>query len=161
VVIADDYLDPRLKAINNSALLSGRPWLLVKLGETSTWIGPLFRPGITACWMCLSQRLHGNLKVRSHLRRSAVPYRSAPSARLPWSVAIAARLAAMEAAKAIVHEHGDQSDAQIVSIDLCSLKTDRHSVVRRPQCPCDRPGVAIEAGLFGRTAWHDVGRCNL
>ena len=49
MVVADDYLDPRLEAINRSSLENGSAWMLVRLAGTVPWIGPSFVPGKTGC----------------------------------------------------------------------------------------------------------------
>src|SRR5918992_3006754 len=44
VVLAEDYLDPRLAEFDRRSRTDGRPWLLVKPVGAVPWIGPLFRP---------------------------------------------------------------------------------------------------------------------
>lgn len=136
VVIADDYLDPHLETVNRSALSSGQPWLLIKTTGTQTWVGPLFRPGTTACFACLSHRLHGNFTVRSHVRRS--PARTSDTRRpCPSSVSITAlHFAAVETAKTIACPAAGDTSTQILRFDLVGALIDRHTVARRPQCPC-------------------------
>ncbi|MBI2910690.1 MAG: TOMM precursor leader peptide-binding protein, partial [Chloroflexi bacterium] len=56
VALTDDYLREGLSEINKRALAGGWPWLLVKPVGTVLWVGPLFRPGETACWECLAHR---------------------------------------------------------------------------------------------------------
>lgn len=68
VVLSDDYLQYGLGEFNSAALKSGRPWLLVKPLGMTLWIGPNFRPGKTACWECLAQRLRTNRKIESYLQ---------------------------------------------------------------------------------------------
>ena len=68
VVLSDDYLQYGLGEFNSAALKSGRPWLLVKPLGMTLWIGPNLRPGKTACWECLAQRLRTNRKIESYLQ---------------------------------------------------------------------------------------------
>ena len=63
--MTDDYLRPELEALNEASLETGRPWLLVKAMGHEVWIGPLFVPGKTGCYRCLSVRLARN---RPHQR---------------------------------------------------------------------------------------------
>ena len=53
VVLAADYLLPGLEELNAVALAFNKPWLLIKPNGLTPWIGPLFVPGVTACWKCL------------------------------------------------------------------------------------------------------------
>ena len=56
VMAVDDYLDPRLEEWNRRALDTGEPWMIAG----PACIGPIFRPGRTACWKCLAVRLEQN-----------------------------------------------------------------------------------------------------
>jgi hypothetical protein len=69
VAQTDDYLQDGLAELNAAALAADRPWLLVKPVGAQLWIGPVFRPGQTACWECLAQRLRGNREVAAYVRR--------------------------------------------------------------------------------------------
>jgi ribosomal protein S12 methylthiotransferase accessory factor len=60
IVIAVDYVLPKLAAINDAALRESRPWILIKPMGPEYWVGPLFRPDRTACWNCLRRRLVEN-----------------------------------------------------------------------------------------------------
>src|SRR5262249_46848594 len=60
LAITDNYLDPAFGDLNEEALSSGRPWLVARPFGRCHWIGPLFLPGLTACWKCLESRLAEN-----------------------------------------------------------------------------------------------------
>jgi oxazoline/thiazoline synthase len=68
VVLTDDYLRGGLRAYNEEALRSDRPWMLVKPVGGEIWVGPVFRPGRTGCWECLAQRLRANRTIESFLQ---------------------------------------------------------------------------------------------
>lgn len=57
VIVTDDYLAPELVEYNEKALASGKPWLIVKYKGIESWIGPLFIPKETGCYLCLRQRI--------------------------------------------------------------------------------------------------------
>ena len=145
-VLTDDYLQEGIADINAAALASGKPWMLVKPVGTLLWIGPVFRPGVSACWECLAQRLRGNREVESYLfgrKERPTPFPVSRAA-TPASLQLAAQLAALEAAKAIargdgVREEGvlerDLGDVTLITFDTLTLESQRHAVVRRPQCP--------------------------
>ncbi|HEV3021173.1 MAG TPA: TOMM precursor leader peptide-binding protein, partial [Pirellulales bacterium] len=68
VVAVDHYLRSPLADLNDAALASGKPWLLVKPWGSQFWLGPLFRPGTTGCWQCLADRLRSNRPVENYVR---------------------------------------------------------------------------------------------
>ena len=67
VVLVDGYQRTELAEYNADALRDGRAWLLARPVGRQIWIGPLFRPGVTACWECLAQRLRTNSPVATYL----------------------------------------------------------------------------------------------
>src|SRR3954453_9284804 len=67
VVIADDYLEPALEAINLRQLERGAAWVLAKVVGEELWLGPHFRAGAGPCWQCLAQRLAGNRQLDRYL----------------------------------------------------------------------------------------------
>jgi ribosomal protein S12 methylthiotransferase accessory factor len=144
VVLADDYLQPELEAVNQRHLASGRPWLLIKPAGMVVWVGPLFRPGHTGCWQCLQQRLKANRQTEHYIRRfagGAVRFQTA-RARLPGTLQAAFQLAAAELARAMVQDRPAEPAATLRTLDLLSLELREHTLVRRPQCPaCGNPTV--------------------
>jgi len=146
VVAVDDYLHPGLARINEQHLAKATPWILVKPVGTELWIGPIFRPGHTACWACLAQRLGGNREVQSYVQgRIGRDVSIATSqAALPATVGMAAQAAALEAVKMVTGLHGE--GVEITTIDTLTMGVGRHAVVRRPQCPvCGDPAAGRSA----------------
>jgi bacteriocin biosynthesis cyclodehydratase domain-containing protein len=137
VVATDDYLREPLAGINEQALRSGQPWLLVKPVGALLWLGPLLVPGQTACWECLAQRLRANRSVDTHLH--AATGRSAPAvsrAASPATIQLAYTLAAREASRWLE----GAAPAGLVTVDVRTWQTRAHELVRRPQCPaCGDP----------------------
>ena len=137
VVLTDDYLQDGLDEFNIAALASGRSWLLVKPLGTILWIGPAFHPGQSACWECLAQRLRSNRKVESYLQNKkamATPFPVSHTS-LPATVHAAANLAAIEAVKWIVRCKHRATVDKLLTLDVLTLETEKHTLVRRPQCP--------------------------
>ncbi len=60
LVVTDSYLRPELAEVNARQLRDGQPWLLARPQGPVIWVGPLMRPGRTACWRCLEHRLRRN-----------------------------------------------------------------------------------------------------
>ncbi|WP_055587535.1 TOMM precursor leader peptide-binding protein [Peterkaempfera griseoplana] len=143
LVLCDDYLDPRLRAIDAGLRSAGRPWLLAKPGGAQPWIGPVFQPG-GACWSCLAHRLRGQ-------RRSEVPLQRAlgitgpvprPEASLAASRAMGLQAAVLASARWLAGVR-DMGEDGICIMDTLAMKTRHHSVRRRPQCgDCGDPGLS-------------------
>jgi bacteriocin biosynthesis cyclodehydratase domain-containing protein len=137
VAITEDYLHPGLAERNERALAEGRPWLLARPVGSLLWVGPVFTPGVadTACWSCLAHRLQANRQTLSYLQQrfgQDTPL-SVSGARLPVSVATGAQLAALETVKWL---GGARPQAQaVLTFDTVLLDSERHTLVRRPQCP--------------------------
>jgi ribosomal protein S12 methylthiotransferase accessory factor len=145
VVLSDDYLRPELEAINREALASGRPWMLARPVGNTVWLGPVFRPAQTACWSCLAQRLRSNRQLEHYLERRkgrSEPVRL-PISLLPSTVHAALHLTAQEVAKAVVLGGKYGLDGQVLTLDVLTLETQRHELVRRPQCPDCSDGASL------------------
>ncbi|MFC4056740.1 TOMM precursor leader peptide-binding protein [Planomonospora corallina] len=142
VVLVDDYLDPALEHRNALQLAAGLPWLLARPGGVSPWLGPFLRPDHTGCWSCLAQRLAGNRQLERYLagkRGGRVPYHPARAGIAAGPVALAGMLAA-EAARIVATGEPGALCGQMVTLDLGTLETTRHPLVRQPQCPsCGTP----------------------
>ena len=138
VVLTDNYLQEDLERFNQNALQSKRPWILVKPVGTITWIGPIFYPGKTGCWACLTQRLGANRPVEAFLQRrqgASIPL-EIPLSVLPSNAQATLSLAATEIAKWIIQGKNKLLEGVLVTLDTLSLRTQQHTLVKRPQCPC-------------------------
>ncbi|WP_378786250.1 TOMM precursor leader peptide-binding protein [Nonomuraea fastidiosa] len=165
VVVTGDYLDPALDRLNAAYLAAGHPWALIKPDGVTLWIGPVLRPGQTACWACLAQRLAGNRQVERYLagkRGGGMPYH--PVRESVPGPSVAGGLLAVELAK-IAARRDDPSaaasrlDGKMTTIDLRTLGVTEHTVIRLPQCPaCGDPTLISERSpkvtLSARDARH-------
>jgi bacteriocin biosynthesis cyclodehydratase domain-containing protein len=135
VVLCDDYLDPRLGDIDAAQRRSGQPWLLARPIGAQVWIGPVLRPGESACWHCLTSRLWGHRhaeacaqEVLGHVGPARRPVSSVP----PLTAA-AAHLIALEASKWLAgYRHAGQQSVWV--LDTLDLQGRLHELRRRPQC---------------------------
>lgn len=163
LVFCDDYLDPRLGAVDAQQRASGRAWLLVKPTGEQAMAGPVFRPGAAKpgpCWHCLAHRWLRNRPARAWWQErhgrpgSGLPVRAGVGLvgeRLDRLLPLARELAT----------HADADGAQLLTLD----SSQPHPVAMRPQCPhCGTPGlvarrqrepVVLAPGL--PTASHDGG----
>ncbi|AKT43940.1 TOMM precursor leader peptide-binding protein [Chondromyces crocatus] len=147
VVVARDYLDPALAALNRRALAERFSWTVLKPSGTNAWLGPIFRPGEGPCWACLAHRLRENRPVETFLARRLDPGPDTmplppPRAALPASLRAAADWAGLTLARWIVEGGHGPLDTKLLALDLARHTVEEHTVVRRPQCPaCGAPDL--------------------
>nr|WP_237743512.1 TOMM precursor leader peptide-binding protein [Pleurocapsa sp. PCC 7319] len=136
IVLTDDYLQDDLKTFNEEALRLGRPWMLVKPSGTIVWIGPIFIPRQTGCWQCLAQRLGNNRLVEKYLeKRGDISSPFPPPLGFTsssWQTALG--MAATEIFKWIVLGENELLAGSLITHDVLTLKTQNHTLVKRPQC---------------------------
>lgn len=137
IVLTDQYLRDELRTFNEQAWAKQRPWLLAKPVGSTIWLGPFFRPAHTACWACLAHRLRFNQTGRDLLAKhqSWTNRLNIPQATTPATLQTAMELIALEAGKLIVQEEQHALQNALLSMDMRSLQTKTHRLVRRPQCP--------------------------
>jgi len=135
VVLVDDYLDGRLFEFNRQRLAQRQDWLLVQPSGVFPLIGPIFRPGKSACWTCLSDRMKWNRQIKAFLERTNARCVAASPLGRNLLAPSAIGLAATEIAKAIASGFRTDLHHHVVSVDLLSSTVVRHHVQARPQCP--------------------------
>jgi ribosomal protein S12 methylthiotransferase accessory factor len=135
VTLVGDYLDRRLAELNRQHLSDKTPWLLVQPSGIFPLVGPVLRPGESACWSCLSGRMMRNREIKSMLDRGqAECVAVSPLASQPVGQS-GIQLAAVEIAKAIASGFVTELSDHIFSLDLLGAAIAKHYVARRPQCP--------------------------
>jgi oxazoline/thiazoline synthase len=139
VTLVNDYLDGRLAEFNRQHLSDRTPWLLAQPSGIFPLVGPVFRPGQSACWMCLADRMKRNREIKALLERGEAR-RIAVSSLARQSIGQSAiQLASVEIAKAIAADFRTELHDHIVSLDLLGSTIVKHYVAARPQCPaCGR-----------------------
>lgn len=144
VVVTDDYLAPALADVDRAARAAGRRWLPVRPTGLAPWLGPLLGRPDGPCWHCLAHRLRGNRPVETWLARAsdAPGPRTPPRVALPASARAAASLAGLTLAWWLADGGVGAIDAHLLALDLTELRTIKHPVARRPQCPaCGQPDL--------------------
>ncbi len=143
VVVVDHYLRSDLELQNAAALAESRPWLLMKPYGEQFWLGPLFRPGETACWKCLAERLRANRSVEGflHERRALAEPLAVDRARTAPSLHVAWGLAANAIASWIVRGALPECEGKVRTFDQLSWETKTHALVKLPYCPACGRGV--------------------
>jgi len=147
VVVVDDLLDERVAAIDEQMRTSERPWMLVVPSGESLKIGPLFQPGVTACWHCMEMRMRGNRQLEAYLDRKREVTLRRP-ATPPSNGALRAMAAGVVSSEVLAFVAGGRPESlgRIITIDALSYQSDVHHVIRRPQCrECGDPSLAVPA----------------
>jgi oxazoline/thiazoline synthase len=139
VTLVNDYLEARLAELNQQHLSDRTRWALAQPSGIFPLVGPVFRPGQSACWMCLAERMKRNREVRALLdRREARRVALSPLAQQTFGQS-AIQLAAVEVAKAIATDFRTPLCDNVISLDLLGSTIVKHHVAARPQCPsCGR-----------------------
>jgi oxazoline/thiazoline synthase len=159
VTLVNDYLESRLDELNRQHLSDQTPWLLAQPSGVFPLVGPIFRPGTSACWTCLTDRMKRNREVKALLdREQARCVAVSPLARHTLGKS-GVELAAIEIAKAIATDFRTELCDHIISLDLSGATIVKHYVAARPQCPAcgrkklrnpRRAPVPLELGAGGR-----------
>jgi oxazoline/thiazoline synthase len=166
VVLVDDYLDGRLFEFNRQRLAQRQDWLLVQPSGIFPLIGPIFRPGKSACWTCLSDRMKWNRQIKAFLERTNARCVAASPLGRNLLAPSAIGLAATEIAKAIASGFRTDLHHHVVSVDLLSSTVVRHHVQARPQCPAcgskqardpDRPPLPTRLRVGGKAVMTSGG----
>src|SRR6266700_3615738 len=135
VTLVNDYLERQLVELNQQRVADKTPWILVQPSGVFPLVGPLFKPGHTACWTCLFDRMIRNREIKGFLDRGpAQPVAVSPLARNTLGQS-GIQFAAVEIAKAIATDFRTDLRDHIVSFDLMGTTIARHYVTARPQCP--------------------------
>src|SRR5215468_1366241 len=135
ITLVNDYLDRRLAERNRERVADKTPWLLVQPSGVFPLVGPVFRPGESACWTCLFDRMIRNREIKGFLDRRAA-HAVAISPLVSDTVGqTAIHFAAVEITKAIASGFRTDLRDHIASFDLTGAVIAKHYVARRPQCP--------------------------
>jgi oxazoline/thiazoline synthase len=136
LVLTDDYLNTDLEAINAAALQANRPWLLARVTGRELWLGPLFQPVETGCWVCMRQRLERNRPVHRFVaekKNPATPPLTALGA-LPATQAAVCQMAAVVAAQFLAGAASGLA-GKVLSLDWATHASQTHALERHPHCP--------------------------
>jgi ribosomal protein S12 methylthiotransferase accessory factor len=142
VVETDSYLRSELEKYNEEALRDGKPWLLVKPVGRWVWLGPLFVPGKTGCWACLTERIRANAPVLSYLdaKRGHTGEVTACHASTPATLQMARGMAATAVASWVARRELPHLEGKVYALDALTGETQTHALVRLPSCPeCGEP----------------------
>jgi bacteriocin biosynthesis cyclodehydratase domain-containing protein len=135
LVLTDDYLRADLAAINAAALQAKRPWLLARVTGRELWLGPLFQPGETGCWVCMRRRLERNRAVHRFVAEkknlATLPFTALGS--LPATQAAACQMAAVAAAQFLAGAASGLG-GKVLSLDWATQISQTHVLVRHPHC---------------------------
>jgi bacteriocin biosynthesis cyclodehydratase domain-containing protein len=140
LVMAEDYLSPKLDELNIRQLAEKVPWMLVKPAGIVPWIGPIFTPGSGPCWECLAHRLRANRPVETLIQReNGGAFPLPPSYGLACVEAMALNLAVINLAKWILREGDTPAKGTLLSLDVARNEISEHCVIRQPKCKACNP----------------------
>ena len=135
ITLVSDYLERQLAQLNRQRVADKTPWLLVQPSGVFPLVGPVFKPGESACWTCLFDRMIRNREIKGFLDRGgAQPVAVSPLVRNTFGQS-AIQFAAVEIAKAIASGFRTDLRDHIASFDLMGATITKHYVAHRPQCP--------------------------
>jgi len=143
LVMADDYLLPSLSEINRKALQNNQSWMLVKPVGAVIWTGPLFIPGHTGCYECLSERLRTKrdidlfIQTKKDLKDPLIKARGA----LTSTMEISSWFTAQQIALWAMRKTDAPLAGKVMSFNTVTLKSEEHILVKRPQCKLCGNGI--------------------
>ncbi|MFC6094794.1 TOMM precursor leader peptide-binding protein [Saccharothrix lopnurensis] len=143
LLLCEDYLDPVLAAVDAAHRARRTPWLPVKTGGTSIWIGPVFPSDGPGCWHCLSVRLWRHRRAESCAQSALGRTGPAPlpPCGLPALADAAVRLAAVTAAQWLAGHRHDGTRA-VWTFDSLTFRSEHHELRPYPQCgTCGDPDL--------------------
>ena len=135
-IVCDDYSSENLLKTNRRQLDLGIPWVLVQPRGIEPLFGPVFHAdGSGPCWACLSYRLRSHREVHEFLRhiggeQTAFKPVAADSQVLHGIYALASN----EIVKWLVLGERAPIHRDAITVNLATLETSHHIVMRRPQC---------------------------
>lgn len=135
ITLVNDYLNRQLADVNGKRLADGTPWLLVQPSGVFPLVGPVFKPGESACWTCLFDRMIRNREIKGFLDRGPAQVLAVSPLVSATVGQIAIHFAAVEIAKAIASGFRTDLRDHIASFDLTGASIAKHYVAKRPQCP--------------------------
>ncbi|MCL2108766.1 MAG: TOMM precursor leader peptide-binding protein [Oscillospiraceae bacterium] len=149
VVITEDYESAELEEINKDALLSGKPWMLVKPSGAIAMVGPLFLKGYTGCWQCLVKRLSMNRQARFNVSSDVNEIMvTTPGASHSLLRRMAFDLSVLEVIKFLQNPANCTVKGQLISLNAANFESGYHVLTRRPQCKaCGEKVSACSAKL--------------
>lgn len=133
IVVTDDYLHEDLAAIARQSRADGRRFLPVRPMGFDVWIGPVFKPDATGCFLCLRHKLDRHRLIQ----RFAAAHGGRTSHALPGtavSMKAACALAAVEAVKVLAGSDNGL-DGKLFSLDLRTWTSRTHALLPNPCCP--------------------------
>lgn len=163
LLMAQQAHDPQLlEAVDSFSKRLGVPWLLIRALETHEgWVGPLFVPNDTACYLSLEARYRSNVRnfdeyraLDSHLRSTGAP--SSACGGLHASFEVMSGIATSEVIKFLTEISVPVLAGRFLTINFATWETELHEVLRLPHLkaqatsqPVPFPWKEVPYGDFG------------
>lgn len=134
ILAVADYLSHELVEVNDKALTSRHAWTVVKPLGQQLWVGPIFHPGVNACWACLRHRIVQNRWPDMRVWRSGEDVPPLSKASMPAHWRAAACVVASEVLRFLVTGASPLEDS-LLTLDTRTWQSWFHPVERRRDCP--------------------------
>jgi ribosomal protein S12 methylthiotransferase accessory factor len=143
LLVVNDYLGPEAAAMITAVEAAGSTWMPAKITGQRTYFGPIFGPGLPACWPCVRERLHANRPVEAWLKDHA---ELAPSWERSAQVVGPGGHALARRITALLRDGPAAAPTDcLVEWDGRSRRLRKHRVGRRTACPrCGSPSVTTD-----------------
>jgi bacteriocin biosynthesis cyclodehydratase domain-containing protein len=143
IVCITDFAEDQVVRFNASMLHDQQPWMIAGAWNRRLMIGPLMRPGITACFECVTKRFDSNRQhpeAWNEFQRSAEStFCLAPGEPvLPSYLQLAAGLVAAELTAFAMGEKCN-IDGRVLIYYPLEAKTELENVLVLPWCPACSP----------------------
>lgn len=140
VYCADDWHFQAQLEINRQCLAMGIPWLRAYCEFGVGIIGPCVFPSETGCLQCVeTRRLAAMTNASDFLQLRQASNEERQSRNQPWltssSLEILARLIVWEISAALGNPDKMKTHHGLLSLELGTLRTDRHHFLPEPECP--------------------------
>lgn len=150
VIIAQDRHDPALlESLDTFSKRHTKPWMMVRaLNPLEGWVGPLFVPDETACYLSLDARLKGNMSYFEEYQAFERYLKdrdqaSSPCGGLHATFDLMASIAVVEAVKFISGFTIPILAGRFLTVDFESWDTEVHHVLRMPRLGLESPSTPL------------------
>jgi len=133
--------------LNRACDVARMPWITSTAAGFEGIVGPMVRPGETACYLCYTMRSVASAadpEADFTFQQFLDERRADDSDRrenLGFAAGLVANLTGLEILKALAGLGSSQTDGAILVVDFLQPSVRRHAVLRNPRCPVCFPPV--------------------
>jgi oxazoline/thiazoline synthase len=146
VVVETDFALSQLDNFNRGAISSKSSWMLVGAWNRRVLVGPIFLPGVTACYECYRRRLDSHrrhlaasLALDNWRRQVGRPPSDAPEPVLPGVAQLASAWTALDLFSYVSEASEVRTLGRVLVYEPDSLRLTTERVLRIPWCKACSP----------------------